>query len=76
MVRIGVTVSDGSKERTRKHREGMRAKGYRLLTIWVPDARKPGFAEEVRRQSLALQESEAEKRYLEELALPEVEGWS
>ena len=49
--------------------------GMRKITLWVPDARRPGFADECRRLSLALHESEAEKRYLDELDLPEVEGW-
>jgi len=53
----------------------MKAMGMRKITLWVPDARRPGFADECRRLSLALHESEAEKRYLDELDLPEVEGW-
>lgn len=36
--------------RVRKHRDAMRAAGLRPIQIWVPDARRPGFAEEVRRQ--------------------------
>jgi Protein of unknown function (DUF3018) len=65
-----------SRERVQRHRDAMRAQGYRTITLWVPDARRPGFAEECQRQSLLLRESAAEKRYLEELDLPEVEGWS
>ena len=34
------------------HRAEMRASGLRLIEIWVPDTRAPGFAEEARRQSL------------------------
>jgi hypothetical protein len=69
------STANPSKERVRRHREAMRAKGYRLVSVWVPDARRPGFAEECRRLSLALHQSEAEKRYQGELDLPEVEGW-
>jgi hypothetical protein len=38
-------------ERVRKRREALRAAGLRPMQIWVPDTRKPGFAEECRRQS-------------------------
>jgi hypothetical protein len=64
-----------SKERVRRHREAMRARGFKIITLWIRDARRPGFAEECRRQSLLLRESNAEKRYLDALDLPEVEGW-
>lgn len=39
-------------ERVRKRRAALRAAGLRPLQIWVPDTRRPGFAEECRRQSL------------------------
>ena len=42
-----------ARERVRKHRESLRARGLRPIQIWVPDTRKPGFAEEARRQCLA-----------------------
>lgn len=38
--------------RVRKRRDVLRAAGLRPVQIWVPDARRPGFAEECRRQSL------------------------
>lgn len=41
------------KERVRRRREQMRAAGLRPVQIWVPDTRRPGFAAECRRQSLA-----------------------
>ncbi len=41
-------------ERVQKHREALRAAGLRPVQIWVPDTRRPGFAEECRRQSLSL----------------------
>ena len=43
-----------ARERVRKHRESLRAKGLRPIQIWIPDTRKPGFAEEARRQCLAV----------------------
>ena len=68
--------ASSSKERVRRYREAMRAQGYRTITLWIPDARRPGFAEECRRQSRLLRASTAEKRFLDALDLPEVEGWS
>lgn len=41
-------------ERVQKRRENLRAAGLRSLQIWVPDTRRPGFAEECRRQSLVV----------------------
>jgi len=38
-------------ERVQKRRAALRAAGLRPLQIWVPDTRLPGFAEECRRQS-------------------------
>lgn len=38
--------------RVRKRREALRAAGLRPVQIWVPDVRRPGFAEECRRQAL------------------------
>ena len=38
-------------ERVRKRRDGLRAAGLRPIQIWVPDTRRPGFAEACRRQS-------------------------
>lgn len=38
-------------QRVQKHRDALRAAGLRPIQIWVPDTRRPGFAEECRRQS-------------------------
>ncbi len=48
----------------RKHREEMRRRGFKLVQIWVPDPDAPGFAEEMRRQSLAVANSPNEERHL------------
>ena len=37
-------------ERVQKRRAALREAGLRPTQIWVPDTRKPGFAEECRRQ--------------------------
>jgi hypothetical protein len=41
-----------SREKVREHRKRMRAKGYRLVQMWLPDTRTPEFAAEAHRQSL------------------------
>jgi hypothetical protein len=38
-------------QRVQKRRDELRAAGLRPIQIWVPDTRRPGFAEECRRQS-------------------------
>ena len=40
-------------ERVRKRRSALRAAGLRPVQIWVPDARRPGFDDECRRQAAA-----------------------
>lgn len=51
-------------QRVRKRREALRAAGLRPIQIWVPDTRRPGFAEECRRQSLAVAAAVAADRDL------------
>lgn len=43
-----------SRPRVQRHRDALRQRGFRPVQIWVPDTRTPGFAEEARRQSLAV----------------------
>jgi len=57
MADLTVKASSGSaKDRVRKHREVLRAKGLRPVTRWVPDTRNPEFQAEYRRQALAVAE--------------------
>jgi hypothetical protein len=46
-----------SRQKVAEHRKRLRAQGLRPIQIWVPDVRAPGFAEEARRQSLAVARS-------------------
>ena len=57
-----------TSKRVKKHREALRAAGLRPLQIWVPDSRRPGFAQECRRQSRKLLKDPNEKRILNWLA--------
>jgi hypothetical protein len=38
-----------------RYRASKRAKGMRLVRIWVPDVRAPGFVEEAQRQANLLE---------------------
>lgn len=75
-TRAGAKPAPG-KERVRKHRASLRARGLRPVQIWVPDTRRPGFAKEVRRQCLALRNDPQEKDVLAfiERAM-DYSGWS
>ena len=62
--------------RVRNYRDKLHAAGLRPLQIWVPDTRRPGFAEECRRQSLSLRDDPAEQdiaAWIENAS--DVEGW-
>lgn len=41
-----------SRDKVRAYRRRMRAKGLRLVQMWLPDTRTPEFAAEAHRQSL------------------------
>lgn len=64
--------------RVQKRREALRTAGLRPVQIWVPDTRRPEFAEECRRQSrLAAQSDMADtdvQKFLDE-ALADLDGW-
>ena len=47
-------MSTATAERVQTHRQTLHRAGLRPVQIWVPDTRRPGFAEECRRQSLSL----------------------
>ncbi|MFN3720844.1 MAG: antitoxin MazE family protein [Rhizobium rhizophilum] len=49
--------------RVQKRRENLRAQGLRPVQIWLPDTRRPGFAEECARQ--AQMTAEADRADLE-----------
>lgn len=69
-------MSMSSASRVRKHRAQLRAAGLRPIQIWVPDTRRPGFAEECRRQSLSLRDDPQEGEvgeWLEQVG--DTDGW-
>jgi hypothetical protein len=63
-------------ERVQKYRASLRASGLRPVQFWVPDTRRPGFAEECRRQSGLLRDDPHETETLDWLAAAaDTEGW-
>jgi hypothetical protein len=64
--------------RVQKHRNALRMAGLRPVQIWVPDTRRPDFAEECRRQSRLAAKADmadADMQHFMEEALADVEGW-
>jgi hypothetical protein len=62
-----------TRERVQTHRDRLRAAGLRLVQLWVPDSKAPGFAAECRRQSLIIQNDSTEMLNLDMIA--EIADW-
>ncbi|QLQ24123.1 MAG: antitoxin MazE family protein [Dechloromonas sp.] len=64
-------------ERVNKHRTALRSAGLRPVQLWVPDTRRPQFAEECRRQSALLRDDGHERDVLDWIeAVSDDEGWA
>lgn len=66
-------------QRVQKRREALREAGLRPVQIWLPDTRKPGFAEECRRQSQVVANADlANPDLLEDMdtALADANEWT
>jgi Protein of unknown function (DUF3018) len=65
--------------RVQRHRDALRMAGLRPVQIWVPDTRRPDFAQECRRQSLLVAQSDMAdlglQHFMDE-ALADVDGWT
>ena len=64
--------------RVREHRQRQRMAGLRLVQIWVPDTRRPDFAEECRRQGQIVamgDKADTQLHALMDEALSGIEGW-
>ncbi|KPZ22393.1 antitoxin MazE family protein [Pseudomonas syringae group genomosp. 3] len=65
--------------RVQRHRDALRAAGLRPIQIWVPDTRRPDFAQECHRQCLLVAQTDMANTYMQGLmdeALDDVEGWT
>jgi hypothetical protein len=73
-----MTKAAAARKTVQRYRERMRGSGLRLVQVWLPDTRAPGFVEECRRQSLAAKKiirSERDAMSWVE-ALGDTEGWT
>jgi hypothetical protein len=52
----------------------LKAKGLRQIHIWVPDTKRPGFADELRRQVASLKGTPEEQEALD--FIEETSDWS
>lgn len=50
-----------SRDKVRAYRARMRARGLRLVQLWLPDTRTPEFAAQAHRDSLAIANSPTER---------------
>jgi len=65
--------------RVQKHRDALRLAGLRPVQIWVPDTRRPDFAEECRRQSRIVAEADmvdADLLHFMDEALANADAWT
>ncbi|MCK0208226.1 antitoxin MazE family protein [Starkeya koreensis] len=53
------------RQRVQRRRDTLRAAGLRPVQIWIPDTRRPGFAEECRRQASVVAAADASDRDLQ-----------
>jgi hypothetical protein len=73
-----MTKAAAARKTVQRYRERMRGSGLRLVQVWLPDTRAPGFVEECRRQSLAAKRIVRSERdamaWVE--AIRDTEGWT
>lgn len=65
--------------RVQKHRDALRMSGLRPVQIWVPDTRRPDFAEECRRQSRLAARADSADHNMQDFmdeALEDIDGWT
>ena len=65
--------------RVQRYRDAMRLAGLRPVEIWVPDTRRPGFAEECQRQSRLVAQADmhdTQMEHLMEQAVADLDGWA
>jgi len=65
--------------RVQKHRDALRRAGLRPVQIWVPDTRRPDFAEQCRRQcrlAARADSADTDMQRLMDDSLADVEGWT
>lgn len=64
-------------DKHKRYRMNQKAKGRRLLRIWVPDTRTPEFQAEARRQALLLRGAPEEADALDFIeAVADIDDWN
>jgi len=66
-------------ERVQKHRNALRMAGLRPVQLWVPDTRRPDFAEECSRQCRLVAQADAadgDVHHFMDDALADMGGWT
>jgi hypothetical protein len=67
-----------TNSRVQKHRDALRARGFRPVQLWVPDTRRAGFLDECARQTALIAASDAADETLQQVmeeAAADTEGW-
>jgi hypothetical protein len=68
-------MADGAK-RVQKHRDKMKAAGFKPVTIWVQDVNAPGFKVQIARAVEVINADADSQRVMEEmLALSDFSDW-
>ena len=68
-----------SNARVQRHRDALRQAGLRPVQLWVPDTRRPHFAQGCPRQRLLASQADTADAPLAPLmdaALADVDGWT
>ena len=60
-ARVKRSRPKSSRDKVRAHRERMRARGFRLVQMWLPDTRTSKFTAQAHRASLAIANSPTER---------------
>lgn len=69
-------MATSTAARVQKRREALRMAGLRPIQLWVPDTRRPSFAEQCRRQSALVRDDSQEHDVLTWIeAASDTEGW-
>lgn len=71
------SVPDANLNKFQRYRQSYRAKGMRLLRVWVPDVTAPDFALEAARQAALLRGAPEETNalaFIEQAA--DLDGWT
>ena len=75
--KTGKNAEHSAPTKESRYRQSMRARGYRLVSMWVPDTRDSAFRAELRRQSrlIAGNESAADGTF-GDVAAADIKGWT